>query len=157
MKIEDLKQTKVGGNPALNPHLFGGGLGGVSPPVPSGQDEKRPIANAPKPKRIRQSSKPLMNKLETQWYDWLRYVYQPPSFTIKIQAMRFKLGNGIWYKPDFTVWGFKDGPIAYEVKGPHAFRGGLENLKVAAGLYPEITWKLVWRENGQWCEQMVLP
>jgi hypothetical protein len=66
------------------------------------------------------------------------------------------LGNGIWYKPDFT--GFVDGSYtAWEVKGPHAFRGGFENLKVAANQYKEINWHLVWKEGGQWKDQGVLP
>jgi hypothetical protein len=66
------------------------------------------------------------------------------------------LGNGIWFKPDFT--GFLDGSYsAWEVKGPHAFRGGFENLKVAAGQYKEIHWYLVWKESGEWKQQRILP
>lgn len=109
----------------------------------------------PKPaKRVRQSSKPLMNKLENDFYKYLL-----ANFTanlIKIQSLRFKLGNGIWYKPDFVItsaW-----TQCYEVKGPHAFRGGFENLKVAAGLYAELKWLLVWKdEAGTWQKQVILP
>ena len=113
-------------------------------------------------KRVRQSSKPLMNKLETEFYERIRNLY--PNFPpVRCQAKRFRLGNGIWYKPDFTasLWPAPTGPAvetAWEVKGPHAFRGGLENLKVAAGLYHEVCWLLVWKDStGQWNEQRILP
>lgn len=105
-------------------------------------------------KRIRQSSKPLLNKLETEWYHILKSTY-PEDCPVFAQAMRFRLGNGIWYKPDFIVWGAHI--YGYEVKGKHAFRGGFENLKVAASIYKQIKWYLVWKENGQWQEQEILP
>jgi len=119
-------------------------------------------------KRLRQSSKPLMNKLESEFY--ARLLADKASFAteIRIQARRYRLGNGIWYKPDFTAsrwpWPGQTGQTlthetAWEVKGPKAFRGGFENLKVAASLYPEIRWLLVWKnsETGQWQEQPILP
>lgn len=109
-------------------------------------------------KRIRQSSKPLMNKLEQEYFECLKVQWK----ILTCQAIRLKLGNGIWYKPDFVAWpvGFESQDTrmrAYEVKGKHAFRGGFENLKVAAGLYPQIRFTLAWKENGQWKEQSVLP
>lgn len=115
---------------------------------------------AASPKRIRQSSKPLLNKLETEWFAVLNAQF--PNFPRpRAQAKRYRLGNGIWYKPDFSASSWPgDGPAketCWEVKGPHAFRGGLENLKVAAGLYPEIRWILVWKEKGRWQQQNVLP
>jgi len=109
----------------------------------------------PRPgKRVRQSSKPLMNKLETEWFAQLNLKYFPGQITA--QALRFRLGNGIWYKPDFVV--FVGAPVAYEVKGPHSFRGGFESLKIAAGLYQRVGWRLVWKdETCQWREQEILP
>lgn len=105
------------------------------------------------PKRLRQSSKPLLNKLEqafkTEYLDLWGYRKALP------QAIKFRLGNGIAYKPDFvdlTVLPVK----AWEVKGPHAFRGGFENLKVAAGLYPDVQWFLAWKEDNLWRQQEVL-
>lgn len=106
-------------------------------------------------KRIRQDQKPLLNKLELSFYAWLLARFNGNE-TLRAQSKRFKLGNGIWYKPDFTV--IENGrEHSYEVKGKHAFRGGFENLKVAASIYPEIWWRLVWREDGHWKEQAVLP
>lgn len=118
-----------------------------------GVDNVRVEIPPPPPKRIRQSSKPLLNNLEQKW---LSVLQQQRDAIIYAQSMRFKLANGIWYKPDFLVF---HGPIvtAYECKGPHAFRGGFENLKVAAHQYPNIKWVLVWVENGMWREQVVLP
>lgn len=107
--------------------------------------------SAASPKRIRQSSKPLLNKLETEFR---RHRLIGDGYVD--QAVRFRLGNGIWYKPDF-VWFGTGTTVVYEVKGPHAFRGGLENLKVAASLYPQISWRLVWKEDGLWKQQVVLP
>ena len=102
-------------------------------------------------KRIRQDSKPLMNQLEQEYYDQ----YLSKDYGVCIQSVRFRLANGLWYKTDFFCPGSP--PIGIEVKGEHAFRGGFENLKVAAGLWPEVRWILVWKDNGAWCQQEVLP
>lgn len=132
--------------------------------LPQGNFEKMPPCGERKkvsvPKRIRQDSKPLMNKLETQFYNVL--AVQNPGMIIYKQALRWKLGNGIWYKPDFAAFLYDAQAernvtlTCWEVKGPHAFRGGFENLKVAAAAYPEVAWILVWKESGKWCEQLVL-
>lgn len=109
----------------------------------------------PKKKRIRQSSKPLMNKLEDEFLR--QYLSHDSRSFIMAQAIRFRLGNGIWYKPDFVVM-YTDRPVTcFEVKGPKSWRGGFENLKVAAGLYPVITWRLAWKESDKWFDQVVLP
>jgi hypothetical protein len=110
----------------------------------------------PTPKRIRQDTKPLLNKLELEYWGVLKRIYTEGPDRIICQAIRFQLANGLWYKPDFVVFTYA-GPDCYEVKGPHAFRGGFENLKMAARLYPFLKWKLAWKENGIWKEQVVLP
>lgn len=112
-------------------------------------------------KRIRQSQKPKMNKLEAEWFAILSSQF-PNYDRPRAQSKRYELGNGIWYKPDFTAtsWPQPEGPsieTAWEVKGPHAFRGGFENLKVAARLWTEVRWILVWKEAGEWRQQVVLP
>ena len=120
----------------LNPHLFNPAK---TPAVTEG-------------KRVRQS-RDTLNKLETRWFNTLKTIY--PHATIHAQSLRLRLGNGLWYKPDFFAQ--LDRLCAWEVKGPHAFRGGLENLKAAASLYPEIEFSLVWEENGQWKFQRIEP
>lgn len=118
-----------------------------------------PTPQKPRTKRLRQSSRPLLNKLETEFLNYLRAT--EPYAVLHVQSKRFKLANGLWYKPDFTTCrgAFEDGLVetAWEVKGEHAFRGGFENLKMAATLYPEITWMLVWKEGQTWQTQKVLP
>lgn len=122
-----------------NPHLYGGA---------------QPTVALEPAKRIRQDTKPLLNKLET---DFLRYISLiHPMARFRLQARRYKLGNGIWYKPDITAL-INDREHAWEVKGPHAFRGGLENLKVAAHAFPEVRWILAWKDGSRWMLQEVLP
>lgn len=108
---------------------------------------------------IRQERKPLLNKLETEFYDYI-YAEIAKLWTnpiITIQSLRFKLGNGIWYKPDIvhigeTTW------TCYEVKGPHRFRGGIENIKVAAHKYPTLRWVLASKyPDGGWFLEVVRP
>lgn len=111
-------------------------------------------------KRIRQDTKPLLNKTEARALEYLKKRH--PSLHIHCQAIRFKLANGLWYKPDFIAFTEQVIPpwiIAYEVKGPHAFRGGFENLKMAASVYQDIAWILIWEEppkSDNWLTQEVL-
>jgi hypothetical protein len=105
-------------------------------------------------RRLRQSQKPLLNKLETQFWAHLCAAY-PPN-TIHCQAKRYELARGIWYKPDFVVT-YAGQEIAYEVKGPKVFRGGFENLKVAARVWPEVRFVLTWKAEKAWGFQAILP
>lgn len=145
---------------ARNPDLAGENPRATSP-VQQVQVLPRPTS------RIRQSSAPLMNKLETEWFNVIQHKY-PNYPPVRPQAKRYRLGNGIWFKPDFSAssWPNRnpddtvrgaDMETCWEVKGPHAFRGGFENLKVAAGLWPEVRWVLAWKQDGQWMTQEVLP
>lgn len=111
----------------------------------------------PRPgKRLRQDTKPLMNKLESEWFAILQKSGWMTN--LRAQAKRYRLGNGIWFKPDATGRDTRDGrETAYEIKGPHAFRGGFENLKVAATTWSEVRWLLVWKDHGEWRQQEVLP
>ncbi len=147
---QDVSLSTKRRNPHLYPSMY-------SHPGFCGTEVAAAIKEGKTPKRIRQSTKPLMNKLEQEWFEVLRlrysYYFHPPTLC---QSVRFKLGNGIWYKPDFFVPPLS---TSFEVKGPYAFRGGFENLKVAAHLYPSMTWILVWKDKttGKWQEQEVLP
>lgn len=119
--------------------------------------DKSPL---PQKQRIRQDrSQP--NKLELEWREYLMREF--PDERFRYGCRRYKLGNGIWYKPDIVCarhrWpetGFVM-ETAWEVKGPKSWRGGFENLKVAAYSWPEVRWVLVWKEYGRWNEQEVLP
>lgn len=123
----------------------------------AGQLKKDVASACPKKRRIRQDHKPLMNKLEDEFASYMEmsmYGEHGIACVLVVQALRFRLANGLWYKPDF-FW--PNRLRAYEVKGPHSFRGGFENLKMAAHQYPWIKWILVWKEDGQWQEQTILP
>lgn len=115
---------------------------------------QNPILHLIPRKRIRQSSKPKMNKLETEFFKKLQS--ECGGLEILQQAIRLELANGIWYKPDLFVPNGSDGPVVYEVKGPRAFRGGLENLKVAARVHRWCMFYLVWKDRGIWQRQSVL-
>jgi hypothetical protein len=122
-----------------NPHLFSG-----CTPVTSG------IPNA----MIRQSSKPLMNKLETEFLGQLRLFGWE---TILCQSVKLRLGNGVWYTPDFITYGSGSncGLVVWEVKGPHVWEDSIIKLKVAAGQYPLAEWRLAHKERGMWEYQIV--
>lgn len=115
-------------------------------------------------KRIRQSSKPVMNKLEQEWFDILNAQY--PNFPRpRAQAVRLKIGNGAWYKGDIAslYWPVPMGPAMptiWECKGPKEMKNvarGILAIKSAAHQWPEIAFWLVWKENGEFRQQRVLP
>jgi hypothetical protein len=137
---------------ARNPHLITSGI------ITSGQ-----IANvtAVEGIRVRQSTKPVMNKLETEWFHILniQHLMFPRP---RPQAVTFKLCNGMRYTPDVFTTAWPQGDqygiraTAWEVKGPKAFDGSLDKLKMAAHEWPEILWILVWKESGRWTQQIIL-
>lgn len=104
----------------------------------------------PTERRVRQSRQKL-NKLELAYQDMLRVEFR--GETVLAQSVRLWLANGDWYKPDFYV---PTRQLYIEVKGPRAFRGGFEFLKVAAAQHPWATFRLVWKKNGEWLTQTIL-
>lgn len=123
-----------------------------------------PIEIVREHQRWRRAQGPVMNKLEARFYEKLKADNAQgegngiPVAQIMVQAVRLELARGIWYKPDFLLvapWAPR--PIAYEVKGPKAFRGGFENLKVAARVHPWIKFYLVWEKTrgGEWERQEI--
>lgn len=141
-------------NPHLYPDLlepnmekFVEQLAAAHPPPPKRQS-----------KRIRQSSKPLMNKLETEYYHELLQKEVGEVGHVRVQAITFRLANGCKLTPDFTYTDKSPYALnAVDVKGEHAWEDSLIKLKFAATTYPEIRWFLVWKENGEWKSQEVLP
>jgi len=109
--------------------------------------------------RVRQSRKGP-NKLEREWFELLRerpFFYYTP--TLRLHAKTYLLANGVRYTPDVTVsfWPIYGKETAWEVKGPWATDDALVKLKVAAREWPEVVWILVWKEDGCWKEQVILP
>jgi len=114
-------------------------------------------------KRIRQSSKPVMNKLEQEYFDILSAQY-PNYPRPRAQAVRFKLCNGVTFTPDIfcASWPSEFGPVspatptAFEVKGKHAWDDAIVKIKMAAHEWLEIRWVLAWKESGEWKTQLIL-
>lgn len=128
----------------LNPHLYG---------AAAAVTLLEKVAEA-KQRRIRQDHKPLLNKLETEALTYLQQLF--PGTKFMPQAKRYRLANGVWYKPDFTAM-LNGVEQCWEVKGPHAWRAGMNALKVAAHAWPQIYWTLLWKDNGQWRSQIIIP
>jgi hypothetical protein len=111
-------------------------------------------------KRIRQSSAPKMNKLESEYFAILSAQF-PNYPRPHAQAVRFQLANGVTFTPDIFCFHWPDiegpaTPTAFEVKGRHAWDDAIVKLKVAASAYPEVRWVLVWKPGATWSEQKVL-
>jgi len=136
----------------LNPHVFNPHHVSTSPATVAA----KPAAVE---KRVRQDSKPLMNKLESEWFNLLKRDPEVNQATLRAQARRYKIANGAWYKPDITA--IRNGrETAWECKGPSVMKGvgkGLLTLKVAAAQWPEVEFRLVWKQAGRFHQQIIEP
>lgn len=129
----------------LNPHLFG--------PESCVNTAYEMLKSH---KLVKQSDKPLMNKLETDFFGQLkRFGWK----VILCQSVKLRLANGTWYCPDFITFGNPDDKplVVWEVKGKHIWEDSIVKLKVAAHQYNFGEWRLAHRYNGQWGYQIVLP
>lgn len=139
----------------LNPHLFGAPAAGFGKPL---VEVFRVDGGATQSgKRLRQDTKPLMNKLEQEYFNVLTRTH-PGNKTIRAQAKRYKLANGAWYKPDITA-NINGREMAFECKGPKQMKSmarAMLTVKFAAAQWPEVCWALVWKDNGLWQRQEVL-
>lgn len=113
----------------------------------------------PPPKRIRQSSKPLLNKLEQRFFDHLCLQHKH----LYAQAITFRLANGVRYTPDVFcfdwVWQHETRNVAWEVKGGWFTDDAKVKIKLFAAAYPEILVLLVSddKATGMWTNQIVYP
>lgn len=109
-------------------------------------------------KRVRQSSKPIMNKLETEFYGILCLKMVPDL--IHCQAVTLRLANGVRYTPDFFVpqnEHIDSKTEAYEVKGKWFTDDSNVKLKMAASIFKTINFYLAWKDEiGCWQEQRIL-
>jgi hypothetical protein len=122
------------------------------------------VSKAQNSKRLRQSSKPLLNKLEREWFNFL--IAGWPNYPVpRAQAIRLKIGNGAWYKGDISAlsWPQPEGPpmpTIWECKGPKEMKNvarGILAIKTAAAQWPEIAFWLVWKDGSVFKQQRVLP
>lgn len=137
--------------------VLGGGNSGAISQIHPVQVQARPLPS----KRIRQDSKPLMNNLETEYFNRLKDLY-PNYPPIRAQAKTFRLCNGVRFTPDLScsIWpvcGDAARETCWEIKGPHSWDDAIVKVKMAAHEFPEICWHFCWKENGEWKEQILLP
>jgi hypothetical protein len=116
-----------------------------------------------RPQRLRQSSKPLMNKLEQEWFEHLKAIKTNLNHGPLAQAVKFRLANGLTYCPDMFSFDWSESgelerPTAWEVKGEWFPEHNIAKLKMFAHEYPEIRVILVWRdkETKVWREQRII-
>lgn len=108
---------------------------------------------APSKNRIRQSSKPLSNRAESEFGIRLRNEF--PSDAIYEQAITFRLANGVRYTPDWVRFS-ETFPHCYEVKGKHSWDDAIVKLKVAANLYRHFSWWICFKSpQGEWQMKLV--
>jgi hypothetical protein len=92
------------------------------------------------------------NKLEAAFAAVLRA--ENPGVQIREQAVTLLLANGVRYTPDMMI--LEPGrQEAWETKG-HMRDDAACKLKIAASIWPQITFWLVWRKAGVWHRQRIL-
>lgn len=119
-------------------------------------DRNAPAAptQAPAKARLRQKAGDGLNKTERAFLGYLKR--QDGGALVYPQSITLKLGNGVRYSPDFIETN-EFHINAYEVKGFMRDDAAVK-LKVAASLYPWITFYLATRRNGGgWDIQRMLP
>ena len=109
---------------------------------------------SPSKKRIRQQSKPLMNKLEQEAF--FKINSEHPDWTIRHHCLTFTLANGVRYTPDICGIDPNGRVHCWEVKGPKIWDDAVVKIKVAASHWNEISWTLIWKEGGRWSGQPIL-
>jgi len=168
MKLQEvLEHNRRVPSPGYSSHASRGEKSANSGSCQEGYAHSPVGSNPARPTRIRQSHKPLLNGLETEWFVHIKdqYPNYPP---VRAQAKRYKIAGGSWYKPDFTcsLWPDNYGDngqakeTAWEIKGGKKMKGvpkGILALKVAAHQWPEVRFVLVWKQDGKFQTQTVVP
>src|SRR5262245_54780064 len=120
MDMSGLPQNPTDDVRKLNPHLYGPQICAGNPTSDFSTPDH--IQTPPKPgKRLRQSQKPLLNGLETEFLGRIKqdHCHFYP------QSVRFRLCNGMTYTPDIMVVDMTGRVRCYEVKGPHAWEDSI--------------------------------
>jgi hypothetical protein len=109
--------------------------------------------------KIEATKKKLLNKTESLWRDELK---RRGHAIVLEQALTFRLGDRLQYRPDLiTIEQFSKGVVeivCYETKAPHRWaNASLAKPKMAAKLYPFITFKIVMRNKSVWTEKEIRP
>jgi hypothetical protein len=123
--------------------------------IPTSASKRLESTTVAPAKRIRQSTKGP-NKLESAFRSDYIPEMHPELVGLQYNAMTLVIANGVRYTPDWCGW--LDGTLTcWEIKGPFAYAGSLEKLKMAARSWPEINFLLAWREQKRfWKVQQIL-
>ncbi len=108
-----------------------------------------------KPERPSANSK--MNGWEKEMELMLRQRLQTGEITqFWFECMKFRLGDGSYYIPDFIV-AYPDGRLhAFEVKGYWRDDARVKT-RVFAALYPQIGITVAYKKNKQWQWEVINP
>ena len=99
-----------------------------------------------------------MNGLEADYADRLGLLQLAGEIQVwRFGSLRFHLGGGAWYKPDFLVV-LPDGLVElHETKG-HWREAARVRIKVAAAAFPEFRFVAVTKPKGQdWTFEEIEP
>ena len=109
----------------------------------------------PAPTRIRQTTKPELNKTERRGIEFLKRRY--PDAKLRIHSKTYVLANGVRYTPEATAV-INGVERAWEVKGPKIWDDATVKIKVAANEFPEIIWNMIWedKKTKEWRSQIIL-
>ena len=113
----------------LNPQIFG-----------TVEQSQGIIAATVEKHRMRQNRGPKENKTEAAFHAWLAGQFR--ESTIYREGVTLLLANGLRYTADFAIFNATGELVLYEVKGPHAWEDSLVKLKVAASVYPTVSFCL---------------
>jgi hypothetical protein len=95
-----------------------------------------------------------MNKMEAQYAQRLDLEKHAGEILWwGYEAIRLRLANGAWFKPDFAVEG-RFGLEFHETKG-HMREAAHVRIKVAASLYPMFRFSIIRLERGEWTRMRV--
>lgn len=104
--------------------------------------------------QLRQSGdESKLNKLETEYLSWLR---AQGDDWVGVQCITLKLAHDCRLTPDF--WAFdRNGLRAIDVKGPHVWEDSIIKARVAARMFPWISFVLAKRSGKIWNHTTVKP
>ncbi len=89
-----------------------------------------------------------MNKTEQRYAGQLEMMKRSGQILdYCFESMKFQVGDGAWYKPDFLVV-FTDRFELHEIKGGFIRTPAMVRFKIAMMLYPWFKWRMVqWKDN----------
>ncbi len=102
-------------------------------------------------KRIRQHQGDGMNKWEREWRERITPFYEHIHREVSLP-----LANGLRFKIDFLCVDRFGAVFGHEVKG-RCLPAGIAKLKMAATIYPWISFRMAGKVDGEWVTEDVKP